>query len=235
MSHSCARTRFGVVALTLPLLLGFGRGVLAQERLRPIAVEQMTDAQKLAVAEFNASRRGDITGGVYMTMLRTPGPLSLWHHLSLHLNSFDCGSLPLEKTLPCINAPQKVDKNVLGDRLTQLAIVITLVERNVQGEQSHFRLAEHFGVSPAILKSVVAKRRPAQMGEDEAAVYDLLTEMLRNNSVSDATYSRALANLGEPGIVDILNAGAYYSMISMMQNVSRSPADLESPAPPELR
>src|SRR5262245_10435137 len=234
MGRRDVRAGLGFAAAAIFLVHGFGAPLGAQERLRPIPPDQMSAAQKQAVAEFNEARKGNLAGGVYMTMLRTPGVLSKLHPISLHLNSYECAPLPPEKKLACLNG-SKADKNVLGDRLTQFAIAITLVERNVQNELVHFRLAEHFGVSPATLKAVVAKRRPAQMPEDEGVLYDFLTAMLRNYSVSDAVYAKALAKFGEPGIVDILNAGAFYSMVGLMQNVAVSPGKIASPAPEELR
>lgn len=35
------------------------------------------------------------------------------------------------------------------------------------------------------------------MAEDEEILYDLCTELLRNRSVSDPTYARAVAKFGE--------------------------------------
>ena len=42
------------------------------------------------------------------------------------------------------------------------------------------------------------------MAEDEELVYELVTENLNNRSVSDATYARAVAKFGEPGVVDLV-------------------------------
>jgi hypothetical protein len=38
-----------------------------------------------------------------------------------------------------------------------------------------------------------------KMADDEAMMYDFCDELLRNHSVSDATYARALATIGEQG------------------------------------
>ena len=61
------------------------------------------------------------------------------------------------------------------------------------------------------------------MPEDEAILYDLLTELLHNKRVSDPTYARALAKFGEPGIVEATSLAGYYAMLAMVMNTARTP------------
>jgi len=41
--------------------------------------------------------------------------------------------------------------------------------------------------------------------------------------VSDATYARALAKFGEPGVIDMIGLSGYYTLISMVLNTARTP------------
>ena len=61
------------------------------------------------------------------------------------------------------------------------------------------------------------------MAEDEAILYDLIQELLRNRTVSDATYARAVAKFGEQGVVDAVSISGYYTMIGMLLNTARTP------------
>ena len=232
------------VAVSVALFgLAIAGGAYGQQRMGVIPPEQMTQAQKEAAAEYKESRNAVLGGGPYGIMVRTPEMLTQWHRIGMYLNSFDCSSLPggryrrtdqpelAGRALPCIDAPAKFGENVLGDKLMQFAILITMVEWNVQGDESHFGLAEHFGVAPSIITALVEKRRPGQMDDDEAALYDFLTELFKNKSVSDATYARALGRFGEEGLVDIVNAGAFYTAVGMFGNMTWPPTQMKRTAP----
>ena len=61
------------------------------------------------------------------------------------------------------------------------------------------------------------------MGEDEEILYDFCLELQRNQSVSDATYARAVSKFGEKGVIDTVSLTGYYTMIAMVLNTSRAP------------
>jgi len=67
------------------------------------------------------------------------------------------------------------------------------------------------------------------MAEDEEALYDFCTELLQNRSVSDATYARAVAKFKEQGILDAIGLMGHYSLIGMVLNTARTPADPGAP------
>ena len=66
------------------------------------------------------------------------------------------------------------------------------------------------------------QRRTPKVRDDEAAVYDFVTELYANKGVSDTTYARALQLFGEAGIVDILGVVGYYATNAMIMNVART-------------
>jgi 4-carboxymuconolactone decarboxylase len=61
------------------------------------------------------------------------------------------------------------------------------------------------------------------MLEDEEIVYDFCTELQRNRSVSDATYARTRAKIGEEGIVEAASIQGFYALLAMTMNVARTP------------
>jgi 4-carboxymuconolactone decarboxylase len=54
-------------------------------------------------------------------------------------------------------------------------------------------------------------------------VYDFSNEMNDFHSVTDRTYARMVAKYGEQGMMDLVGLNGYYSMISMVLNVGRTP------------
>ena len=48
-------------------------------------------------------------------------------------------------------------------------------------------------------------------------------EVHRNQSVSDATYAKAVASVGEQGVIDTLGIAGYYTMLAMVMNTTRTP------------
>jgi 4-carboxymuconolactone decarboxylase len=64
-------------------------------------------------------------------------------------------------------------------------------------------------------------RRPERMSDDEAIVYDVSLELQNNQSVSDATYAKAVAKFGEPGVVELASIQGYYAYLAMVMNVAR--------------
>jgi len=122
---------------------------------------------------------------------------------------------------------------VLGNKLTEFAILIAARDWTNNYEwNAHAPAANRAGLSPALVADIAAGRRPDPMSEDEQIVYDFCAELLHNKSVSDATYARALAKFGEPGVVELANIEGYYVYLSMVMNTARSP--LPAGAKPQL-
>ena len=69
------------------------------------------------------------------------------------------------------------------------------------------------------------------MAEDETIVYDFVSELLGTGQVSDVAFQRVNAAFGERGVVDLVGAVGYYSLVSMVLNVARVPlpAGVEPP------
>ncbi len=115
-------------------------------------------------------------------------------------------------------------KSSLPSRLNELAILVVARYWSAQYEwYAHRELAMKAGLDPKIADAIAERKRPAAMKDDEAAVYDFCTELHEKKSVSDAAYAAALKLFGEQGIVDLIGASGYYTLVSMVLNVDQHP------------
>jgi len=186
-----------------------GIPAMAQDRLPPIPADKMTEAQKKAAEEFVAGR-GTPVVGPFIPLLRSPEVMLRAKAMGDYLRF----------------------SSVLPPRLSEFAILITARQWTQQFEWGvHAPIAVKAGVSPEIVRAIAEGTRPAGMSEEETIVYDFCIELHHNKSVSDATYAKALAKFKEQGVIDLVGINGYYTFLSMVMNVARTPApkDAESP------
>jgi 4-carboxymuconolactone decarboxylase len=108
--------------------------------------------------------------------------------------------------------------------LNEMAILITGRFWSAQFEfWAHTRLARTAGLGDPIIEAIAAGRRPASMSDDERIVYDFCTELFRDRAVADGTFGAVVDRFGEQGIIDLIAATGYYSIVSMVLNVDRYP------------
>jgi 4-carboxymuconolactone decarboxylase len=108
--------------------------------------------------------------------------------------------------------------------LNELAILITGRFWGAQFEfWAHRRLGKTAGLSDAVIDAIAQGRRPPAMSPDETIVYDFCTELFRDKAVSDRTFKAVVDRFGEPGVIDLIAASGYYSIVSMVLNVDRYP------------
>ena len=173
----------------------------AQERLAPIPPEKMTDVQKKTAAEYKEIRKTELAGGPFAVLLRDPDYVVPALQMRLH----------------------NLNNSALSRKLTEMAILIAARSWTNNYEwNAHSTLAAQEKLSPAIVTAIAQGRRPERMAEDEEILYDFCTELLHNQSVSDATYARALEKFGEPGVVEAASLEGYYTFLSMVMNTART-------------
>jgi len=186
----------------------------AGDRFLVLAPEQLTAEQMKLVQGLLAGPRG---GGAEptpqaVTRLLERGPFNAW------MRSPDLG-----------DRLQKVGEYIrfntsLPLRLNEFAILITARHWTSQYEwYAHLPLALKAGLDPKIAAQLAENKRPSGMKEDEAVVYDFSTQLHRSKNVSDATYKRAVALLGEKGVMDLIGVNGYYTAVSMTLNVAQVP------------
>ena len=116
-------------------------------------------------------------------------------------------------------------RSAIGMRLTELAILVTASEWQQAVEWAiHAPIAERAGIAPDTIAALSRRARPTPLADDEAAVYDVCIELQRERCVSDASWARAIALFGEPGVVDLIGINGYYAMLAMLMNAARTPA-----------
>ncbi len=192
---------------TLTLTALFLSGLIcatAQDRLPPIPPDKMTDAQKKAATEYKQLRGADLTGPPWSAMLQGARPGGAISRVVRQHN-------------------QK--NSALTPKLTEFAILIAARQWTNNFEwNAHAAAADRNGLSQPIIAAVADGRRPDNMADDEAILYDFCIELLRNQSVSDPTYARMLAKFGEPGVVEAASLGRLLHLsLSMIMNAARSP------------
>jgi hypothetical protein len=141
------------------------------------------------------------------------------------------GTIPTAQMTP---AQSETEQSAIGEKLTHFAMLIVARHWTQQAIWDlHDEAATESGLKPEVLEALAAGRRPPGMTESEEAVYDFCIELLRNRSVSDATYDRMVAQFGERGVAEVTLLQGEYTMRSMFMNVARTP--LESGTAPPLR
>ena len=173
---------------------------VAPERMPPLAPEKMTDRQKSVAAELAAGRRGSVRGP-FNTFLRSP---ALFDHVQK------------------LGAYIRYD-SVIELRIRELAALMTARHWTNQYEwHAHVPHAVKAGLAVETIEAIEQGRRPQTLAEDEQLVYDVVTELLANKGVSDATYAAAVQRYGEDGVVELVSVVGYYAMLAMVMNVART-------------
>jgi 4-carboxymuconolactone decarboxylase len=172
----------------------------AQDRMPPIPAAELTEEQAQAAADFVAAR-GQVTGP-WIALLRSPELMKRTRGLSDYLRF----------------------ESILPGYLRELVILMTARQWGQSYEwNAHYPLALDEGLSAEMVQAIAEGRRPEGMVEEEAILYDFVTELQRNHGVSDASYERAVERFGEQGVIETVSLVGYYTMIAMILNTARTP------------
>src|SRR6202522_4467192 len=117
-------------------------------------------------------------------------------------------------------------------KLNEFAILIIGRQWRSQVEWfAHAPLAAKAGLSADIIAELKAGKRPSGMAEDEAVVYDFVTELTTTQKVSDETYARAKKIFNDQQIVDLTAVAGNYVMVAMVLAMAEEglPPDKEPP------
>jgi len=86
-----------------------------------------------------------------------------------------------------------------------------------------------------VVDAIGEGRRPPAMDPAAAAVWDLLDELHRTRQVGDDTWARALAELGDAAVVEVVGTAGYYTTLAMVMNVARTPVPEGADPLPDAR
>jgi 4-carboxymuconolactone decarboxylase len=120
----------------------------------------------------------------------------------------------------------------VAPRLSEFAILCTARLWRAQYEWfAHASIAEREGVKPATIRDLHAGRVPKTAAKDERALYDFIHELYKTRRVSDKTYKRVQAVLGDAATVELVGILGYYVMVAMILNVYRMMPPEDEPLP----
>jgi 4-carboxymuconolactone decarboxylase len=123
-------------------------------------------------------------------------------------------------------------KTSVPTRLNEFAILIIGRQWRSQIEWfAHAPIATKAGLSPDIIAELKANKRPSKMAEDEAVVYDFVTELTTTHKVSDETFARARKVFNDQQIVDLTAVAGNYVMVAMILAMAEQtvPPDKQEP------
>jgi 4-carboxymuconolactone decarboxylase len=167
-------------------------------RFPQLTLDQLSAAQKPVGDQIMKVSSVGI-GGPYNSMLRSPKLAQLLFDLFHYLR--------WETSIPL--------------KLNELAILVIARQWRSQIEWfAHAPIAAKEGLSANIIAELKANQRPSGMAEDEALVYDFVTELTGTHKVSDPTYARAKALFNDQQIVDLTAVAGNYVMVAMLLAMS---------------
>jgi 4-carboxymuconolactone decarboxylase len=167
-------------------------------RFPQLTLDQLSAAQKPVGDQIMKVSSVGI-GGPYNSMLRSPKLAQLLFDLFHYLR--------WETSIPL--------------KLNELAILVIARQWRSQIEWfAHAPIAAKEGLSANIIAELKANQRPSGMAEDEALVYDFVTELTGTHKVSDETYARAKALFNDQQIVDLTAVAGNYVMVAMLLAMS---------------
>ncbi len=171
------------------------------QRMPALPPEEMSQTQKTAAQALIDGPRGAVFGP-FIALLRSPELMNRLQKVGEYLR-FD---------------------SILAPRISEFVMLIVSRQWSQQFEWCmHYPLALRAGVRQDVLDALAQGCRPPGMAQDEKAAYDFCDELARTHGVSDATYQRAVAAFTEAGVIDMTGLIGYFTTVSMVLNVARTP------------
>jgi 4-carboxymuconolactone decarboxylase len=165
-----------------------------EPRFPQLTMDQLNEAQKpLGEQIMKVSSVG--LGGPYNPMIRSPVLGQRLYDLFYYLR--------WQTSVPT--------------KLNEFAILIIGRQWTSQVEWfAHAPLAAKAALSADIIADLKEGKRPSKMAEDEAVVYDFVTELTTTKKVADETYARAKKVFNDQQIVDLTAVSGNYVMVAML-------------------
>jgi 4-carboxymuconolactone decarboxylase len=164
-------------------------------RIDAIPREAMSEAQRAVHDRIGAGRSGGVVSGPFPIWLRMPALAQKAAELLTYLRR--------DLAVPV--------------RLAELAVLVTARSWTAQYEWAvHEGHAVAAGIDPTIAAAIRERREPSFIEEDEAVVYALARELMDKRALSDATYARAVALLGEDQTVGLVTVIGFFAMVAVV-------------------
>jgi 4-carboxymuconolactone decarboxylase len=136
------------------------------------------------------------------------GPFSVWIHTP------DIAE-PADGLANCFRVSPKLEK-----RLIELIVLLMCRDATVKYAWSvHEPVARTAGLSEETIDAIRARKKPNFKRDDEALVFDVVTELQATKTLSTATFDRAKSLLGRDGLIEAVSCVGFYGMIGLVLNV----------------
>jgi 4-carboxymuconolactone decarboxylase len=160
-------------------------------------LEDMKPDQRAVYAQTVAGRRGSVPANV-MVWLRSPDLAARAQKLG-ELLRYDTSLKP---------------------RLSELAILVVARRWRTQYEWAvHATEARKAGVPDDIVEAIRTGAVPLFSEPADRVIYDFTTSVITDGHVPDDVYRRAIVDIGERAVVELVALIGYYSMVSFTLNV----------------
>lgn len=165
-------------------------------RLKLMTPGEMSAHQKQTYDESIASKRGS-----------PPPPMMAW-----------LDSPEMARHATRLGAFLRYDTS-LTVALSELAILVTARFWTSHYEWfAHKKMALAGGLDPEIIEDIKQRRVPVLEDPKAQIVYDVARSLHETHQVPQELYDKAVALLGQRGLVEIIGLCGYYTMVSMTLN-----------------
>ena len=164
-------------------------------RLPTLRQEELTPRQRESWDKHSARR--ETVRGPYTVWLHDPDLMDKVSVISNYFR-FDC-ALPV--------------------KLREFGILVTARYWDAQYSwNAHVDKARTAGISDDVIRDLAANKKPQFKADDERVFYEFAMEALENHFVSEKTFTEAKAIFGTQGVVDLIGAVGYFSMLQICLN-----------------
>jgi 4-carboxymuconolactone decarboxylase len=171
------------------------------QRFTPLSQRDMTLEQQRVAQAVATGPRGGLRGPFH-ALLRSPELADRVRHLGDYVRF----------------------ASIVPGALRELAILLVARFWSAHYEwNAHRKHAIAAGLDPSVADAIEMGGRPAKLSPDETLVYDLVTELLHDKDISDATFAAANRRFGERMLIELIGTAGYYGFISLVLNASRTP------------
>jgi len=180
-------------------------------RIERVSPDEMSAEQKEVYDANVASKRG-----------RMPAPVHAWIR-----------SPQMAKRMEPLGEFLRYDAS-LGARLSEIAILVCARHWTAHFEwYAHKRLGLEAGIEPDIIAAIATRRAPDFSGDAKGQiVHDVSKALMEQHRLQQDLYDKAVAALGEKGLVELIGLLGYYCLVSMTLNTFEF--DLPDGEKPEL-
>ncbi|MDR3506284.1 MAG: carboxymuconolactone decarboxylase family protein [Caulobacteraceae bacterium] len=113
---------------------------------------------------------------------------------------------------------------VLPDNVRQIAILVVGARYDAAYEiYAHIAVAEHEGMSPERLATLVADIKPNDLAHDESIAYDVAYALTRGGTLPEPLYRLAVATFGQHGANELFYLVGLYALVSTTLNAFNVP------------